>query len=134
MIQTYTFEGFYNHKEIEGKLIGEIEIHSEGFFESVTIDCTCKVPEQTIKGRIYNEANSSKLSFFRYPKDKDIARVVYLLEKSKTTDFSGKYIGQWIRLPYTINTNEDIKSAFAEIDPEVCGVQGYTELELHRKM
>ena len=130
--EKYSVIGFYRYNGVQGKLTGEIEADKRGFFESTIIDDASRVREQIFKGKIHNIKQTTRLEFFKYPKEANLANLAYVLEKPKSDDFSGKYTGKWGALPYKVEFNQDLDLIIARIDMTVCGIGDYAELDLKR--
>jgi len=133
VIMEYTLEGFYRYNGSQGKLTGELDLNSQGFFESIITDHMSRVPEQTFRGRIQNTDSVSRLEFFKFPPNANLANLVYRLEKPITQDFSGRYTGQWGALPYKVEFNKDLGLLLARVDMSVCGIGDYAELNISKK-
>ncbi len=132
-MQKYSLEGFYKYNGAQGKLTGKIEINSKDFFEGIITDHMSRTPEQIFKGKIRNIGEITKLEFFKFPPSASLANLAYQLEKPKSDDFSGKYIGQWGALPFKIEFNQNLDLLLAKIDMSVCGIGDSTEINLYKK-
>ncbi len=132
-MDTYLIEGFYLYNGARGKLTGEIELNSNGQFESIITDHMSRVPEQIFKGQIRNIGEITRLEFFKYPPSANLANLAYQLEKSKSDDFSGKYTGQWGALPYKIEFDLDLGLLLANVVMSVCEIGDSAELNLSRR-
>jgi hypothetical protein len=132
-MEKYSIDGFYLYSGSQGNLTGEIEIDSDGFFESIIIDYMSNFPTQLIKGNIQDTNTSTKLSFFKFPAVNNLANLVYQLEKPKSNTFAGEYKGSWRALPYKLEINEESSLMVAQIDISVIGIGDYAQLNLLKK-
>jgi|GEM_PF-5979882 len=144
-MKLYTMDGHSFRDNTKGKLIGKLDIihigiNHEEFFDNSIIDYLSNPKEQAVKGMIDNNGDLTELLFLEFPlkenlkspKKADLASWFYKVRKPRTEDFSGKYTGQWYKLPSTVDIKEDLKKIFSEIDTEVCGSYGLTVINLYR--
>ena len=131
-METYSISGFYRYNGSQGELSGEIEIDPDGFFEKMIEDSLSVFP-QTIRGSIKDTDLTTILSFFKFPAIYNRSDEFYKYKKTKSDDFSGKYIGDCGLLPYSIEMNEKSNLLIAKIDLVAPCNGSYSELILSKK-
>ena len=125
-MEEYEGCGFYKYVGEVNALTGQINIDEEGIFEGDIIDIGSRVPNQKIRGEIEQVDGKTKLTFLKFPPNKNLARLVYCLEKDgQEDDFSGKYDGRWYTLPKQMNISikkgDSLSTLVMEINPETFG-------------
>jgi hypothetical protein len=128
----YSLQGFYNYNGRRGDLTGELDINSEGQFESIIMDHLSQFPNQTIRGHFRDTNALTKMIFFKFPPSHNLANLIYRLEKPKSFNLSGVYRGRWDALPYSLQMSDNMDLIIARTDTTVCNIGDYAEIILSK--
>lgn len=134
IMEMYTLQGFYLQNGSKTKILADIGLESKEKFEA-SLYVNGVSTRQTIRGRLQNIGEITRLDFFKHPPGTNLAELVYWLEKPRSDDFSGKYVGQWGKLPYKTDIyKQEFDLLLAKIDIDICEIRGSAELKLsHRR-
>jgi hypothetical protein len=132
-MEKYNIFGAYEDKKLsEGnrKLFGQIEVNDKGNFEGIINEYLGI--DQLIKGQFIKEGNRVKFVFLKNPKTENLSNIIYELSKKNDGNLSGKYIGEWQKLPYKIDYNKESNFFTARIDLNPNKIGSLTEIVVYQ--
>jgi len=112
-------EGFYKCNKRVRKFHGEIKIFkNKGYFDTTVFEGP---HDPSILGFFYHEEDKTKLVFLKTSKEKTIPNLLYVVERQRTQNLCGAYLGTWYEIPF-LYTNEKCYS-FDTFIPEIGKLQ-----------
>jgi hypothetical protein len=136
MTTKFELDGFYHHAHVPGgigKLTGEIQIEKNGWFEGQIRDHSSISPEQTLRGKFFQQDGLDQLVFLKLPKQTKLANIAYVLSKPIDESPAGNYLGEWGAMPYKVSFDNEIGLFSAEINLGMCCLGDRAEINLYRK-